>query len=406
MVRSPSPSNPFALERLIMKNVIVLGATGSIGVNTLDVVSKFPEKFSVLGLTAARNGAKLEEQIDRFSPKVVSLMDEEVASSLRKRFRSKKVEILSGIEGMTAVAAHPEGEIVVSGVVGAAGLIPTLAAIRLGRTVALANKETLVTAGELVCAEAARSGAKILPVDSEHSAIFQALEGQRTEAVRRIVLTASGGPLFKMPPEKKRFITPQEAVRHPNWKMGEKISIDSATLMNKGLEIIEAHWLFGLPPEKIDVTIHRQSVIHSMVEFVDRSVIAQLGIPDMRCPISYALSYPERLELPVPSLNLDEVGTLTFEKPDPKEFPALTLAYEALKAGRTMPAVLNAANEEAVYAFLRKEIGFLDIVSVVQRTLDAHLPMTPSSLEDFQAADRWARERAEELIKQRYSPPA
>jgi 1-deoxy-D-xylulose-5-phosphate reductoisomerase len=363
----------------------------------LDVISRFPEKFSVVGLTAARNGDRLEEQIRKFSPRVVSLMDEEVAASLRKKFRSTQVEVLAGNEGMAAVASHPEGEVVVSAVVGAAGLLPTLAAVRAGRTVALANKETLVLAGEIVTAEAERFGAKILPVDSEHSAIFQALEGQRRGDVKRVILTASGGPLFKMPVEEKRRITPEQAVRHPTWKMGEKISVDSATLMNKGLEIIEARWLFGLSAEKIDVIIHRQSVIHSMVEFVDRSVIAQLGIPDMRCPIAYALSYPERLEMPLPSLALEQIGTLSFEKPDRKEFPALDAAYAALRAGGTTPAVLNAANEEAVYAFLRREIGFMDITGVVQKTLDAHVPSSPNCLDDFLGADRWAREKAKEI---------
>ncbi|HET6370048.1 MAG TPA: 1-deoxy-D-xylulose-5-phosphate reductoisomerase [Nitrospiria bacterium] len=383
-----------------MKKVVVLGSTGSIGVNTLDVISRFPERFSVVGLTAAKSADKLEEQVRRFSPKVVSLTDEEAAASLRKKLRSTKVEVLSGVEGAVRVASHPEGDVVVSGIVGAAGLLPTLAAVRAGRTVALANKETLVVAGELVCAEACRFHSKILPVDSEHSAIFQALEGQRRRDVKRIILTASGGPLFKMPISQKKAITPEEAVRHPTWKMGEKISIDSATLMNKGLEIIEARWLFGLTPEKIDVIIHRQSIVHSMVEFIDRSVIAQLGIPDMRCPISYALSYPERVELPLPSLDLERVGTLTFEKPDPKEFPALTVAYESLKAGGTTPAVLNAANEEGVYAFLRKEIGFLEMMTVVQKTLDAHVPSSPHSLDDFVLADQWARDKAKEVIKE------
>lgn len=384
-----------------MKKIVVLGSTGSIGVNTMDVIARFPDRFSVVGLTAFRNGDKLEEQIRKFSPKIVSLMDEEVASSLRKKFRSTKVEIVCGVEGMTKVASHPEGEVVVSGIVGAAGLLPTLAAVRAGRLVALANKETLVMAGQIVQAEANAAKAKILPVDSEHSAIFQVLEGQRREDIKRIILTASGGPLYKMPVEQKTEITPEEAVRHPIWKMGEKISVDSATLMNKALEIIEAHWLFGLPADKIDVTIHRQSIVHSMVEFVDRSVIAQLGIPDMRCPISYALSYPERSEMPLPSLDLEQVGTLTFEKPDPKEFPALDIAYATLKAGGTMPAVLNAANEEAVYAFLRREIGFMDIMLVIRKTLDAHTSSPPQSLDDLLAADQWARTKAREFIREK-----
>ena len=304
------------------------------------------------------------------------------------------------------VATHPEGELVVSGIVGAAGLIPTLSAIQAGKDVALANKETMVMAGELIRQESIRRGTSILPVDSEHSAIFQALAGHRREDVSRIILTASGGPFLNASLSKRRGVTPEEAVKHPNWSMGKKISIDSATLMNKGLEVIEARWLFGFSPEEIDVLIHRQSVVHSLVEYVDGSVIAQLGVPDMRGPISYALNYPQRLPLKMQRLDLAAVGSLTFCQPDPDEFPCLGLAYNALRAGGTMPAVLNAANEEAVSAFLNEQIGFLDIHRVIQETMEAHVPAAIGSLEDVLIADRWARENIRQFVERGWTQSA
>lgn len=374
-----------------MKKIVILGSTGSIGTNTLDVIGRFPDRFQVVGLTARSNNVKLEEQIRRFKPKVVSLADEKAALALERKFRRSGLEVLSGEAGTVEVAKMTEGELVVSGMVGGAGLLPTFSAIQSGKNVALANKETLVMAGEIIQREARQKRVQILPIDSEHSAIFQVMVSERPEDVRRIILTASGGPLLRFSQAAKRTVSPKKALAHPTWKMGPKISIDSATLMNKGFEIMEARWLFDAPPEKIDVVIHHQSIIHSMVEFVDRSVVAQMGLPDMRVPISYALHFPERAPLSLPSLCLEEIGQLTFEKPNLKAFPLLTCAYEALKAGGSVPSVLNAANEEAVDAFLSEKIGFLDIHKVIRRTMDAHLPHAIRTLDDVLSADRWAR---------------
>lgn len=382
-----------------MKNIVILGSTGSVGTNTLDIVGRFPDRFRVVGLTARTNHVKLEEQIKRFRPKVVALIEEKAALVLSKKLKRSGVEVLAGIEGAVEVARLTAGDLVVSAMVGGAGLLPTLSAIQSGKRVALANKETLVMAGEIIQREAHLRNVPILPIDSEHSAIFQVLSGQRREDLKRIILTASGGPLLRFTSKMRRKVSPKEALAHPIWKMGPKISIDSATLMNKGLEIIEARWLFDAPPEKIDVVIHRQSIIHSMVEFVDRSVVAQMGLPDMRVPISYALHYPERAVLPLPSLNLEEIGELTFEKPDLKAFPLLSCAYETLKGGGTLPSVLNAANEEAVNAFLAEKIGFMEIHTVIRKTIDAHLPQTANTLDDVLSADRWARLEAQKWIE-------
>ncbi len=378
-----------------MKRIIILGSTGSIGVNALDVVAKFPDRFQVVALAAGWNSERLEEQIRRFRPRIASLMSEEAAAKLRDRCRDLKVKIVSGVEGMIEVAAHPEGDLVIAAIVGAAGLVPTLSAIRAKKPIALANKETMVMAGQLVTEEAKRHGVTIFPVDSEHSAIFQSMEGHRRENIRKLILTASGGPLLKTPLAKMRHVTPKQALAHPNWKMGAKITIDSATLMNKGLEVIEARWLFDIPTLRIEVLIHPQSVIHSMVEYVDGSVIAQLGIPDMRAPLSYALSYPDRLTLDLPPLNLTEIGKLTFLPPDEKRFPCLGYAYEAIRVGGTLPAVLNAANEEAVNAFLKERIKFLDIGKVIRKTMDAYRPNEPKTLEHVLEADAWARKQAQ-----------
>lgn len=382
-----------------MKKIVILGSTGSIGANTLDVIRRFPDHFQVVGLTARSNNVKLEEQIRRFKPKVVSLADEKAALALGKKFRRAGLEVLAGEAGTVEVARMAESDLVVSGMVGGAGLLPTFSAVQAGKSVALANKETLVMAGEIIQREARQKKVRILPIDSEHSAIFQVMASERPQDVRRIILTASGGPLLRFSNKAKRTVSPREALAHPTWKMGPKISIDSATLMNKGFEIMEARWLFDAPPEKIDVVIHHQSIIHSMVEFVDRSVVAQMGLPDMRVPISYALHYPERAPLSLPSLSLDEVGQLTFEKPDLKAFPLLSCAYEALKAGGSVPAVLNAANEEAVEAFLSEKIGFLDIHKVIRRIMDAHLPTAIRTLDDVISADRGARLEARRLIQ-------
>ncbi|MBI5043244.1 MAG: 1-deoxy-D-xylulose-5-phosphate reductoisomerase [Nitrospirae bacterium] len=382
-----------------MKKIVLLGSTGSIGANTLDVVDRFPDRFKVIGLTAGENISLLEKQIRRFRPRIASVVKEDAAERLRQRCRDIDVEIHSGVEGMISAAAFPEADMVISAIVGAAGLVPTVAAIRAGKDVALANKETLVMAGEIVTKEAGKKGVKILPVDSEHSAILQALGGYKNENVKRLILTASGGPFYNTPLSGKRLIKPKDALRHPNWKMGKKITIDSATLMNKGLEVIEARWLFDIPSEKIDVLIHPESIVHSMVEYIDGSVIAQLGVPDMRIPISYALSYPARLNGGFPTLDLARIGNLTFKRPDTKRFPCLSYAYEALNAGGTMPAVLNAANEVAARAFLKEEIGFLDIPKIVKKVMNRHVRQDIVTIEDVLLADRWAREHAEDLIK-------
>jgi 1-deoxy-D-xylulose-5-phosphate reductoisomerase len=308
------------------------------------------------------------------------------------------VDILAGEEGIAQVAAMPGAELVISAIVGAAGLVPTLAAIRSGKHIALANKEPMVMAGKLMQTEARKHGVRIFPVDSEHSAIFQSLEGHRLQDVRRLILTASGGALWPLTKEQLSHVTPDRALQHPNWKMGSKITIDSATLMNKGLEVVEARWLFDIPESRIDVLIHRESIIHSLVEYEDRSVIAQLGLPDMRTPISYAMRYPERMPLDLPSLDLTEIGKLTFCKPDHDRFPCLSLGYESLRIGGTMPAAMNAANEVAVEAFLNGGIRFIEIPEVIRHTMEAHNHRDLSDLEDALEADRWAREKAGSLV--------
>jgi 1-deoxy-D-xylulose-5-phosphate reductoisomerase len=382
-----------------MKNIVILGSTGSIGTNTLDIVGKFPKHFTVVGLTAGTNADKIEAQIRDFKPLVVALSDEAAASRLRDRCKDLSVEILAGTGGLSEVARLPQGELVISSIVGGAGLVPTLAAIRAGKNVALANKEPMVMAGQLMQDEARAHGVRIFPVDSEHSAIFQSLEGHRREDVRRLILTASGGPLWDLSREQMQDVKPEQALRHPNWKMGAKITIDSATLMNKGLEVVEARWLFDIPASQIDVLVHRESIIHSLVEYRDGSVIAQLGLPDMRTPISYAMRYPERIPLELPSLDLAAIGKLTFHRPDHDRFPCLGLGYEALRIGGTMPATLNAANEVAVAAYLQEGIRFPEIANVIRSTMEAHTPRQLRTLDDALEADRWAREKADALVR-------
>ena len=381
------------------KKIAVLGSTGSIGRNTLDVIARFPERFEVVALAAGANIELLAEQAQRFRPRLVSCKNEALAARL-KELIPPGVEVAHGKEGAIACATHPEAELVVSALVGAIGLLPTYEAIRAGKDIALANKETLVMAGRLVMEEARRQGVKILPVDSEHSAIFQALRAGRREEVSRLILTASGGPFRTRPREELARVTKEEALRHPNWQMGAKITVDSATLMNKGLEVIEAHFLFDVPPEKIEVKIHPQSIVHSLVEFRDGSVIAHLGVPDMRIPIAYALSYPERLPLELPRLDLVAVSPLTFEEPDLEKFPSLRLAYHALKLGGAAPAVLNAANEVAVESFLAGKLRFDLIPVLVERVLSALPPRAISSLEDVLEADILARIKAQEILDQ------
>jgi 1-deoxy-D-xylulose-5-phosphate reductoisomerase len=381
-----------------MKTIVILGSTGSIGTSTLDIVERFPDEFRVAGLSAATNDEKLEEQIRRFKPRMVALSNGSAAARLRQRCADLPVEILSGTEGVVQVASISEAEMVISAIVGGAGLVPTLAAIRANKHIALANKEPMVMAGKLMQEEARKHGVRIFPVDSEHSAIFQSLEGHRLEDVRRLILTASGGALWTLTKEELQDVTPERALQHPNWKMGAKITIDSATLMNKGLEVVEARWLFDIPESRIDVLIHRESIIHSLVEYQDRSMIAQLGLPDMRTPISYAMRYPERMPLDLPSLDLTEIGKLTFCKPDHDRFPCLGLGYESLRVGGTMPATMNAANEVAVEAFLNGGIRFIDIAEIIRSTMEAHQPREVESLDDALETDRWAREKAEALV--------
>jgi 1-deoxy-D-xylulose-5-phosphate reductoisomerase len=381
-----------------MKKIVILGSTGSIGTNTLDIVAKFPGKFQVVGLTAGSNVEKMEEQIRTYAPALVALSDENAADRLRARCKGLPTRILGGVEGLVQTATMPEADLVISAIVGGAGLVPTLAAIQAGKSIALANKEPMVMAGRLMQEEARKAGVRIFPVDSEHSALFQSMEGHRVEDIKRLILTASGGPLWDWTTEQMRDVTVEQALKHPNWKMGPKITIDSATLMNKGLEVVEARWLFDIPATQIEVVVHRESIIHSLVEYTDRSVIAQLGLPDMRTPIAYAMNYPERIPLDLPSLDLAQIGALTFCNPDRDRFPCLGLGYEALRVGGTMPAVLNAANEVAVQAFLDRRIGFLGIPETIRRTMDAHRPSEVAHLDDALRADAWARRKATEIV--------
>ncbi len=382
-----------------MKKIAILGSTGSIGRSSLQVIEQFPDRFQVVALAAGKNIELLAEQIQRFRPKLAAVLDQQLAKDLANRLQpDTRVEVLAGSEGYQQVASCIDADMVLSAMVGAAGLIPTLSAIQAGKDVALANKETLVMAGALVMDEVRRARVTLLPVDSEHNAIFQALQGHRREDLKRILLTASGGPFLHMTIEELESVTPAQALAHPNWAMGAKITIDSATLMNKGLEVIEAKWLFDVPVEKIDVHIHPQSIVHSMVEYVDGSVIAQMGIPDMRIPIAYALAYPERVDLDLPRLNLFASKTLTFLEPDLSRFPCLNLAFAACKAGATMPAVLNAANEVAVQAFLDNRIPFNGSARLVNQALQEHVLDPAAELEAILAADAWARQRTEEAI--------
>ncbi|NTU52836.1 MAG: 1-deoxy-D-xylulose-5-phosphate reductoisomerase [Chlorobiaceae bacterium] len=381
-----------------MKSLSILGSTGSIGLSTLDVVRRHPDRFSIVALAEGHDVDLLCQQIDEFRPSVVSVRDEASRERLKGILADHKPEILCGIEGAALVAAVDGADMVVSAIVGAAGLVPTVSAIKAGKHIALANKETLVVAGQLVSDLVKKHNVTLLPVDSEHSAIFQSITGHRSEDIERIILTASGGPFRKTPAEELKQVKPEQALKHPQWSMGAKITIDSATLMNKGLEVIEAHWLFDMPAEKIGVVVHPQSIIHSMVEYIDGCVIAQLGVPDMRAPIAYALAWPERCETGIGKLDLAKIATLTFEEPDMDRFPALRLAFDALKAGKTYPAVLNAANEIAVAAFLNRKIGFTDIADTVDKTMQAHEAWNPVELDEYIQADRWARRTAEALI--------
>jgi 1-deoxy-D-xylulose-5-phosphate reductoisomerase len=384
----------------VKRKIAILGATGSIGKSTLDLVERSPDRFEVVAVTAATNTEALADIARRTGAKLAVVADEARLPDLQSRLAGTSCRAAAG-EPALIEAASAEAELVIAAIVGCAGLTPAMAAVEAGRTVALANKEALVTAGKLMTGAAARAGATLLPVDSEHNAIFQCLAGSRKEDVSRIILTASGGPFRTASAETINAATPAQAIAHPNWSMGEKISVDSATLMNKGLELIEAHYLFGLPSERIEIVIHPQSVIHSMVEFVDGSVLAQLGSPDMRIPIAYALAWPERLETPAQRLDLAAVGRLDFEEPDLERFPALRLAREALERSGAAPIVLNAANEVAVASFLEGAIRFADIARIVEEALQESDIVTPRSMGDVLEIDRNTRERVESLMKVR-----
>lgn len=383
-----------------MKYLTILGSTGSIGVNTLNVIRGNPHRFKVVALAAGANAELLREQIVEFKPKLVAVRDETVAARLQILLPSSpQPEILWGPEGYRNVAAARSADMVVSAMAGAAGLLPTWEAIAAGKEIALANKEVMVMAGDLVMKKARVTGSKILPVDSEHSAIFQCLLGHRHQDVKRIILTASGGPFLRLPSEKLAHVTPSQALNHPNWRMGKKISVDSATMMNKGLEIIEARWLFDIDFDNIHVYIHPQSIVHSLVEYLDGCILAQLGTPDMKAPISYALSYPERLASLGTSLDMLNIRNLEFIAPDFDKFPSIQLAYEAGKQGGTMPAVLNAANELAVQAFLEGKICFTQITKIIEKALSIHSNKeSHHTIADILTADRWARETCREFI--------
>ena len=401
-----------------VKALSVLGSTGSIGTQTLELAEEFPDRFQVVALTAGNNLELLISQIQRHAPEVVALADGERVAELRERLGAldadarpaRLPELLGGPEGLEAAAAWPSADLVVTGIVGCAGLLPTLAAIRAGKDLALANKETLIAAGPVVLPELEKSGSRLLPADSEHSAIFQCLQGTPyadtarlstgtpTPGLRRIQLTASGGAFRDWDPADLAKATVADATSHPNWSMGRKITVDSASLMNKGLEVIEAHYLFGLDYDAIEIVIHPQSIIHSMVELADSSVLAQLGWPDMKLPILYCLSWPERLDTPWRRLDLTAVGSLSFRAPDPKRYPCMDLAYAAGRAGGTMPAVMNAANEQAVALFLDERIHFLAIPKLIERVCDRHRVdlMAAPSLADVLAVDAWARQAVRE----------
>ncbi len=382
-----------------MKSLALLGSTGSIGKNTLQIAGRFPDRFNIKTLTAKNNVQQLADQIRACEPDMVAVYDEAASDKLRELLpASHSVKIMHGTEGYRAAASWEGVDMTVGAMVGAAGLEPILAAIDAGKEIALANKETLVMAGALVTSAVSDKKVRLLPIDSEHSAIFQCLQGQRRSDLDKIILTASGGPFLNLPPSEFEKITPEQALKHPNWDMGAKITIDSATLMNKGLEVIEAKWLFDLNPQQIDVIVHPQSIVHSMVAYRDGSILAQMGIPDMQEAIAYALSYPERLPLEQPLPNLSKLGQLTFQDPDFSRFPCLGLAFDACRAGGTLPVVLNAANEVAVEAFLSKKIQFADIPRIIDAAMNVHNMMTDPDLGTILDTDAWARREAQNLV--------
>ncbi|MEG4248490.1 1-deoxy-D-xylulose-5-phosphate reductoisomerase [Microcoleus sp. Pol10D4] len=379
-----------------MKAITLLGSTGSIGTQTLDIVAQYPDQFRIVGLTAGRNVTLLAQQIRQFRPEIVAVCDEDKLQELKEAIADIDPQpiLLAGESGVVEVAQYGDAQAVVTGIVGCAGLLPTIAAIKAGKDIALANKETLIAGGPVVNPLIEKYGVKILPADSEHSAIFQCLQGVMVGGLRRIILTASGGSFRDLPIDKLAGVTVADALKHPNWSMGQKITIDSATLMNKGLEVIEAHYLFGMDYDDIDIVIHPQSIIHSLIELQDTSVLAQLGWPDMRLPLLYALSWPDRIHTDWERLDLVKAGDLTFREPDHEKYPCMQLAYAAGRAGGSMPAVLNAANEQAVALFLQEKIQFLDIPKLIEKACDKHQADNCESpaLDDILAADRWARQ--------------
>ena len=414
MKSSASTANGQEVPSSVVTKLTVLGATGSIGLNTLEIVRQFPHKFKIEALSCRSSIERLVEQIKEFQPRLVCVDNSEQARELRETFREGNsgtaTEFVWGVEGLVQVSSDPEVDLVVAGIVGAAGLQPTFSAVQAGKTVAVANKEPLVMAGELFVQTANKTGAKLLPTDSEHNAIFQALHGESPERIARLILTASGGPFRDLPLKEFEKITLAEALSHPNWEMGRKISIDSATMMNKGLEIIEAHWLFNTPVENIDVLMQRESIIHSMVEFIDGSFLAQMGLPDMRVPIAYCLGWPERLPLKIPRLDPLSMSALHFEKIDPQRYPCLPLAIKVAKQGGAAPAVLNGANETVVTAFLGEEIRFVEIAETIAAVIKdfekaLHQVDVPSflrkirTLEDAEHADKWGRKQASKILE-------
>lgn len=389
-----------------MKNISILGSTGSIGQSALNLIGSNLENYNIVGLTANKNVELVKKQVETFRPQVVAMANEDAAASLKKWITTKgdnglkKIEVFSNQDGLCEVASLNEADFVLSSIVGASGLRPTLAAIKAKKTIGLANKETLVMAGSLVLDEVERNNVTLLPVDSEHSAIFQCLEGRDKNDVRKLLLTASGGPFFGKKREELSAVTAEDALRHPNWSMGSKITVDSATLMNKGLEVIEAHYLFGFNPGLIDVIVHPQSIIHSMIELKDGSIISQMSVPDMKGPIGYALSYPNRIENAMELCRLEDIKTLTFHPPDKEAFPCLNLAYDALSEGGTMPTVLNAANEEVVDMFLKGAIGFSQIPAIIEYIMEKHTNNGTIDMENIFESDNWARNAVKEKMKE------
>lgn len=381
-----------------MKNISILGSTGSIGTSTLDVIRNNRDKFCVSALAANTNVDLLVKQIQEFNPKIVSVGTEKLAKEVKSLISTSTI-VLFGKEGLHQVASYEDSHIVMSAITGAAGIIPTIAAIEAGKDIAIANKETLVAAGHIVTRLAKQKGCKLIPVDSEHSAIFQCLNGERQEDISRLIVTASGGAFRDKSRNEMKFLKATDALKHPNWSMGDKVTIDCATLMNKGFEVMEAHWLFNIPYEKIDVLIHKESTIHSMVEFVDGSIIAQLGAPDMRLPIQYALQHPARIISDFPKLDFKKVHLLHFEEPNLETFPCLSYAYQAGKVGGSLPAVLNASNEIANQLFRQDKIGFLDIEKLLYKTMEKHDVVLNPSLETILEVDSWAREYTSMLYK-------